>query len=82
MASKRTFHEIRDIILYNLANGKKTAHQISTETGIGWKTVNNHLTYLIGIGMIKVIFSNNHMKVVELSEQGRAYIEAKGGQPK
>jgi len=75
MTQKRTFSELREHILYNLASGRKTAGQISSETGIGWKTVSKHIIHLRGTGLVKLSFTNGYMKVFELTDQGKEKIE-------
>jgi predicted transcriptional regulator len=75
MAIKRRFSDIRDLILKNLYTGRKTVNQISSETGINWKTVDNHLIYLVGKGMAQVVFSSQYVKIFELTEMGKEYIE-------
>jgi predicted transcriptional regulator len=75
MATKRRFNELRDIILANLNTGRKTVNQISSETGINWKTVDNHLIYLVGKGMAQIVFSSPYVKIFELTEIGKEYIE-------
>ena len=45
---KRTFGELRHLILANLLTGQQTTNQISIKTGINWRTVELHLTFLIG----------------------------------
>lgn len=73
MAIKRKFSNLRDLILKNLHSGKKTVNQISSETGINWKTVDNHLIYLVGKGMAQVVFSSPYVKIFELTEIGKEY---------
>lgn len=75
MATKRRFSEIRDLILANLYDGKKTVNQISSETGINWKTVDNHLIYLVGKGMAQVVFSSPYVKIFELTGVGKEYAD-------
>jgi predicted ArsR family transcriptional regulator len=76
---KRRFSELREIILNNLSKGRKTVNQISQETGINWKTVDNHLIYLVGKGMAAVVYSSPYVKIFELSESGKEYLEARKG---
>jgi len=75
MAIKRRFSDIRDLILKNLYTGRKTVNQISSETEINWKTVDNHLIYLVGKAMAEVVFSSPYVKIFEITETGREYIE-------
>ncbi len=75
MAVKRRFSDLRDLILKNLDTGKKTVNQLSSDSGINWKTVDNHLIYLVGKGMVEVVFSSPYVKIFELTEQGMEYLE-------
>jgi len=77
MPKKRKFDEIRNIILHDLLSGKKTLNKISAEAGINWKTVERHITFLIGKGMVHEVFSSPYVKIVELTEKGKEYLEAK-----
>lgn len=67
---KRRFAELRDIILKNLSTGQKTINQIASETGINWKTVDNHITFLIGKALAREVFSSRYVRIVEISEKG------------
>ena len=71
MVQKRTFLQLREHIIHNLAAGRKTANQVSAETGIGWKTVAKHVIHLRGTGLVKLSFTNGYMKVFELTDQGK-----------
>ena len=72
---KKTFAEIRLLILNSLADGQKTVNRISCKTGINWRTVDNHLVYLIGRGYAKEVFASPYVKIYELSERGRAVLQ-------
>lgn len=72
---KKTFAEIRLLILNSLADGQKTVNRISCKTGINWRTVDNHLVYLIGRGYVKEVFASPYVKIYELSERGTAVIQ-------
>ena len=67
---KRRFSELRDTILAALSDEQKTLNQISSETGINWKTVDNHITFLIGKGLVKEVFSSRYVRIVEITEKG------------
>ena len=57
--AKRTFEIIRLLILNSLSSGSKTVNQLSNNSGLNWRTVDNHITYLLGKGLVKqVIFSD------------------------
>jgi DNA-binding MarR family transcriptional regulator len=68
---KRTFSHLRKIILKSLNREQKTVNQIATLTKMNWKSVDNHLTYLIGKGFVREVFSSPYVKIVELTEKGR-----------
>ena len=71
---KRTFIELRKDILKCLSKGQNTVNHISNETNINWKTVDNHLTYLRGRGLINEVFSSEYVRIYELSEDGKEYV--------
>jgi predicted transcriptional regulator len=71
---KRTFEEIRKDILKSLSVGQNTINHISHETDINWKTVDNHLVYLIGRGLVKEVFSSDYVRIVELTDEGKEYV--------
>lgn len=71
---KRTFIKIRNSILLSLASGQKTINQISSETQINWKTVERHLTYLIGKGWVREVFSSAYVRIYELTAFGKDYL--------
>ena len=73
MATKRTFSDIRDLILKTLSSGKKTVNQISGDSGINWRTVDNHIIHLIGKGLVSTVFSSPYVKIFELTEDGQEY---------
>lgn len=76
---KKKFIEIRKLILDNLKDGQKTVNKISAETGINWKTVDNHIIYLIGRGFVKEVFVSQYVKIFELSERGKEAVKQKDG---
>lgn len=67
---KKTFIEIRNAILLHLARKKMAINQISLETGINWKTVEKHLTFLLGKKMVNEVFSTEYLRIFEISENG------------
>ncbi|HSU72410.1 MAG TPA: hypothetical protein VLJ21_01000, partial [Candidatus Binatia bacterium] len=56
--NKRKYAELRQLILTNLSAGQKTVNQVATETGINWRTVDNHLVYLTGRGFLREVFNS------------------------
>ncbi|MBI3034388.1 hypothetical protein HYY72_04460 [Candidatus Woesearchaeota archaeon] len=72
---KRTFRVIRIAILRTLLAGQQTINQIATKTGINWRTVELHLTYLSGKGFCREIFSSQYVRIFEITGNGRATIE-------
>lgn len=73
--SKRTFYELRNEIVITLAKGRMTINQIALDSGINWKTVEKHLTYLIGKKLVEEIFSSEYIRVFELTEKGKEGVE-------
>ncbi len=72
--NKRTFKVIRSTILLCLKRGKMTINQISNTTGINWKTVEKHLTYLIGRKMVDEVFSSEYVRIFDLTIKGNEQI--------
>ena len=71
---KRTFQKIRKDILKSLSAGQNTINHISNETDINWKTVENHLIYLIGRGLVNEVFSSEYVRIFELTEEGKDFV--------
>ncbi len=71
---KRTFDKIRINILLCLSKGQKTLNQISIETGINWKTVDNHIVYLVGRGLVTEVFKSSFVRIYELSPDGKEHL--------
>jgi predicted transcriptional regulator len=69
--SRRTFSTLRSTIMLALSKGTKTINQISTETGINWRTVELHLTYLVGKGLAKEIFNSTYVRIFTLTDEGK-----------
>jgi len=75
---KRTFKELRHDILSDLLKGRKTVNKLAKETGINWKTVDNHLIWLKGRGFVREVFASSYVKIYELSEEGRKFLGVEG----
>ncbi len=71
---KRTFKELRQRILSAMLKGRKTVNQLAKDTGINWKTVDNHLIWLKGRGFVREVFASSFVKIYELTEEGRAFL--------
>ncbi len=71
---KRTFDKIRTNMLICLSKGQKTLNQISKETGINWKTVDNHIVYLVGRGLVTEVFKSSYVRIYELSDEGKEFL--------
>ena len=71
---KRTFKELRQHILSAMLRGRKTVNQLAKDTGINWKTVDNHLIWLKGRGFVREVFASSFVKIYELTEEGRAFL--------
>lgn len=74
---RRSFRQLRDIILLNLMQGQKTTNQISNETEINWSTVELHLTYLKGRGLVNEVFTSKYVRIFQLTEKGLEIISKK-----
>jgi predicted transcriptional regulator len=67
---KRRFDEIRHLILSILTDGQKTINDISNKTDVNWKTVENHLTWLTGRGLVKEVVSLSYVRIFEITNSG------------
>lgn len=72
---KRTFNELRNLVLLQLSKGRKTINTLCRESGISWKTLERHLTYLAGKGMVAEVFNSPYVRIFELTEKGKSYLE-------
>jgi PAS domain S-box-containing protein len=72
--SKRTFKTIRNIIIVCLSKGELSINEVAHLSGVNWKTVENHLTYLIGKKLVKENFSSKYVRLFGLTERGYQYI--------
>lgn len=75
MPPRRTFEEIRNILLVELSKGRKTINALSKEAGVNWSTTENHITYLIGKGMISEVFNSPYVRIYEITEKGKQYVD-------
>ena len=73
--TKRTFGVIRENILLCLTKGRMTINQIANGSGINWKTVEKHLTYLIGRKLVEEVFSSEYVRIFELTKKGKEFVE-------
>lgn len=67
-APKKTFQQIRKLILKDLQKGQRTVNQISESTGLTWRTVDGHLINLIGRGLVEPVFISEYVKIYRLKE--------------
>ena len=72
--SKRTFSQIRENILLSLTKGQRTINQVANDTSINWKTVENHLTYLLGKNHVREILKSEYVRIFELTDEGKVRI--------
>ena len=70
---KRTFRELRYIILLVLLSGQQTTNQISIRTSINWRTVESHLTFLVGKGLVSEVLKSEYVRIFKLTEQGEKH---------
>lgn len=75
MAKKRKFSELRENLIFTLSKGKKTLNTLAKEAGVNWKTTDNHLTYLMGKGLVEEVFSSPYARIFALTEKGRELVE-------
>jgi predicted transcriptional regulator len=69
---KRTFQDIRALILHSLLEKRKTINQIASDIGINWRTVESHLTYLAGKKMVCETPASKHVRIFEITKLGKS----------
>jgi predicted transcriptional regulator len=75
---RRTFHDLRRVILISLVSGQKTVNQVSRSTKINWRSVVIHLNYLVEKGLVRNLVNSPYVKIFELSETGKEFIALLG----
>lgn len=65
---RKRFPKIRELILNELRKGKRTVNEIAGTTGLTWRTVDNHIVYLIGKGYAEPVFVSKYVKIYRLRE--------------
>ncbi len=67
---KRTFEQLRELILAELSHGNRTINQLSGNTGINWRTVESHLDFLATNGIVTELVSSEYVRIFGLTKQG------------
>ncbi len=70
---KRSFIQIRKRILSELLEGERTINELSIRTNTNWRTVESHLVYLVGRGLIKEVFSSEYVRIFRITELGKLH---------
>ena len=52
-----------------------TINQVSTASNINWKTVEGHLTYLCGKGMVTEVFKSEYIRIFKITDLGKEYLK-------
>jgi len=77
---KRTFSRIRKKILETLSQEKETINNLSKKSDINWRTVESHLTYLTGRGLVHEAFSSQYVRIFEITPEGKQFLERVNGE--
>ena len=72
---KRTFGDIRRKILEALSEEKETINNISKKAKINWRTVESHLTYLMGRGLVTEVFSSEYVRIFDITPEGEEIVK-------
>jgi len=72
---KRSFQEIRNILLLQLYREKKTINKLASDSNINWRTTELHLNYLVGRGLVREVFSSPYARIYEITEKGKEVVE-------
>ncbi|MBU0461319.1 MAG: hypothetical protein KJ574_01900 [Nanoarchaeota archaeon] len=68
---KRSFEVIRQAMLLELVKGQKTINDLAKCSGVNWKTTQNHLVYLVGMGYAHEVFNSPYVRIFEITEKGK-----------
>lgn len=60
---RKTYPQIRQLILDAFGPGERTVNQLASETGLTWRTVDLHLIHLIGKGLVEPVFLSPYAKI-------------------
>lgn len=71
---RRVYENIRMLILMVLSKGQSTINKISKDTSINWKTVENHLIYLLGKEYVSEIFKSEYVRIFEITDKGKKHL--------
>jgi hypothetical protein len=74
---KRTFLEIRRIILFSLSSGQKNINELAETAKVNWRTTRNHLIYLIGMGYAREVISTPQVRIIEITQFGMEALSRK-----
>ena len=47
---------------------------MAKDIDVNWKTVENHLTYLVGRRLVHEVFSSKYVRIFEITEFGQRYL--------
>ena len=72
---KRSFKEIRKAMLIELCKEQKTINDLAKCSGINWKTTQNHLIFLVGMGFAKEVFNSQYVRIFDITEKGKEECE-------
>lgn len=69
--SKRTFYELRQLLLTELAQGPLTINLLAKKADINWRTVRSHLSFLKSTGDVTELVESQYVRIFALTEQGK-----------
>lgn len=72
---KRAYPEIRKSILKAIEGSQKTINEVARTSKVNWKTVQRHLTFFKGTGLIIETFSSPYVRIFEITEEGKKILE-------
>lgn len=70
---RRAFSELRRLILLSLLLGQQTTNKLSIKTGINWRTVDAHLTFLMGKRLVTEVLKSEYVRIFALTEEGKKH---------
>ena len=65
---KRKFEELRAQILRELKKGERTVNQLAKAAKTNWRTIDKHITFLVGKGKVEPVLQTRYVRIYRLAE--------------
>jgi len=66
---KRKFEVLRAQILKQLKKGDKTVNELATAIKTNWRTIDKHITFLVGKGKVEPVIQTKYVRIYRLAKE-------------